>query len=64
MLLKICLSEDSTFEQLRQACEYLNAFYVEARYPVHWPTNFSYEEAQRVLRRAEGIRSLVEEKLS
>ncbi|MFQ6032508.1 MAG: HEPN domain-containing protein [Candidatus Zixiibacteriota bacterium] len=64
MPLKICLSEDSTFEQLRQACEYLNAFYVEARYPVQWPTNFSYEEAQRALRCAEGIRSLVEEKLS
>jgi len=41
LLLKICSSKDSSLDILRDACEYLNAFYVETRYPVHWPTNFS-----------------------
>jgi HEPN domain-containing protein len=64
MLLRICLSKDPSFEQLHEACEYLNAFYIEARYPVHWPTNFSYEEARKSLQYAEGIRSFVKTRLS
>ena len=55
MLLRICLSKDPSFEELHEACEYLNAFYIEARYPVHWPTNFSYDEAKKSLQYAEGI---------
>ena len=64
MLLRICLSKDPAFEQLHEACEYLNAFYIEARYPVHWPTNFSYEETQKSLQFTEGIRSFVKARLS
>jgi HEPN domain-containing protein len=64
MLLRICFSKDSSFEQLREACEYLNAFYVEARYPVHWPTNFSIKEAKQSHQHAESIRSLVKARLS
>jgi HEPN domain-containing protein len=64
MLSKICLSKDPTFKHLREACEYLNAFYVETRYPVHWPTNFSYEEAKKSLQYAERIRSFLKARLS
>jgi len=64
MLLRICLSKDPSFEQSREASEYLNAFYVETLYPVHWPTSFSYEQAQRSFRCAEEIRSLVNARLS
>ena len=64
MLLKICLSQDLSFEQLWDGCEYLNAFYIEARYPVHWPTNFSYEEAKKSLQYAERIRSFIKARLS
>jgi len=63
VLLKVCLLEDPSLEELREGCEYLNAFYVETRYPVHWPTNFSYEEAQRSFRFADRIRSLIKEKV-
>ena len=64
MLLRTCLSKDPSLEKLREACEYLNAFYVETRYPVHWPTNFSYEEAKKSLEYIEMIRSFIKAKLS
>jgi HEPN domain-containing protein len=37
---------------------------VETRYPVHWPTNFSYEEAKKSLQYAERIRSFIKARLS
>lgn len=63
LLLKICSSKDSSLDILREPCEYLNAFYIETRYPVHWPTNYSYDVAQRALSAAEEIRSVIEEKI-
>jgi HEPN domain-containing protein len=63
VLLKICLSKDPSLEQLREDCEYLAPFYVDTRYPVHWPTNFSFQEAQRALQAASRIRDLLKEKL-
>jgi HEPN domain-containing protein len=60
LLLKICAAHDPAADRLREACEYLSAFYVETRYPVHWPTHFSREEAQRTLEAAELIKSWVE----
>lgn len=63
MLLSICISENASFEALGEECEYLNTFYVESRYPVHWPTDFSRTEAQKAAQAAEKIRSLVKKQL-
>ena len=63
MLLSICISQDSAFEVLSEECEYLNTFYVESRYPVHWPTDFSRTEAENSSQAAEKIRSLVKKQL-
>ena len=63
LLLKICSSKDSSLDILRDACEYLNAFYVETRYPVHWPTNFSYEETEKALRAADQVCSVIKKKI-
>lgn len=63
LLLKICLANDVSFAQLRDDCDYLNTFYVETRYPVHWPTHFTQEEAQKASQAAERIRSLVKKSL-
>ena len=63
LLLKICLSDDSSFEELREDCEYLTTFYIDTRYPVHWPTQFSSHEATKVFHSAERIRSFVKLKL-
>lgn len=64
LLLKICLAKDSAYAQLREDCEYLNAFYVETRYPVHWPTHFTSEEAQKAARAAGNIKVVINERLS
>ena len=63
MLLGICISQNSTFEALSEECEYLNTFYVESRYPVHWPNDFSRPEAQKSYEAAENIRSFVKKQL-
>ncbi len=63
LLLKMCLSKDSLFDQLREDCEFLTTFYVDTRYPVHWPTHFSPEETQKTFQSAERIRSFVKGKL-
>jgi HEPN domain-containing protein len=63
MLLKICSSADPTLEQLREACEYLNVFYIETRYPVHWPTSFSSQEAAKAFEAADQIRTVITGKI-
>ena len=64
ILVKLCETKDPAFEQLTDACEYLNAFYIESRYPVRWPTHFSLEETKRALDFAEKVRSFISEKLA
>jgi HEPN domain-containing protein len=49
LLLKICISNDPSLEELQGDCEYLTAFYVETRYPIHWPTNFSRKNHRKHL---------------
>ena len=63
LLVKICLSKDPSFERIRDDCEFLNAFYIDTRYPVYWPTNFTESEAQKAFRAADHIRTLVLTKL-
>jgi HEPN domain-containing protein len=60
LLLKICAAHDPAADPLRDACEFLSAFSVETRYPVHWPTHFSREETQRAWQSAERVKSWVE----
>jgi len=62
-LLKQCKSKDPSFSQLEDDCEYLTTFYIETRYPVHWPTIFSKEEAEKAYRSANNIRIFIKKKL-
>ncbi len=63
LLLRISMDKDSSFEQIRDECEFLNTFYVDTRYPVHWPTNFSENEAQKAFEASARVRSFVLNKL-
>jgi HEPN domain-containing protein len=63
MLLKICLSKASLFDALEEDCEFLNTFYVETRYPVHWPTHFSRDETEKAFQAAKAIQSFVKKKM-
>jgi HEPN domain-containing protein len=58
-LLTQCLTVAPTVADLRPDCEYLNAFYIEARYPVHWPTQYGYIETEKALNAAIHIQALV-----
>jgi hypothetical protein len=49
---------------LKEDSEFLAAFYVDTRYPVHWPTKFSKEEALKALQATDRIRILVRKKLN
>jgi len=62
-LLRICILKDPSFEKLRPDCEFLATYYVDKRYPVHWPTNFSQEDTQKALDATRRIQSLLMQKL-
>lgn len=64
MLLNICGATDPSLAELEAHCQFLNAFYVDTRYPVHWPTNFSQEESQKAFQSAKHIGALIEQKLT
>ena len=63
LLFKQCRSKDPSFDILFDDCEYLATYYIETRYPVHWPTHFSKEEAEKAYRASENIRSFIKKKL-
>jgi HEPN domain-containing protein len=60
LLQKICNAREPAAEELRDACAFLTAFYVDTRYPVHGPTHYSSEEAQRAYHSAEIVKQWVE----
>jgi HEPN domain-containing protein len=55
VLLQLCIEEESSLEALMEDCRFLNAFYIETRYPVHWPTRHNREEAEKARTSAEHI---------
>ena len=63
LLLKQCSSRDPSFTKLAEDCEFLTTFYIETRYPVHWPVHLSSREAERAYHAARNIRKLLKEKL-
>jgi HEPN domain-containing protein len=62
-LLRICGAKEPSLIRLSPDCEYLNTFYIETRYPVHWPTHFTVEEAEKALSSAQSIKSAIEKSL-
>ena len=63
LLLDICLSKDNSFEELREDCEYLTTFYIETRYPVTWPMQFTNQESKKCSDAARRIQSFVKKKM-
>jgi len=58
-LLKTCSSFEPTFGELKEDGILLNAAYIETRYPVHWPTNYSKKTAQEAHTAAINIARMV-----
>jgi HEPN domain-containing protein len=63
VLLKICMQKDPELQKVLNDCKFLNRYYIDARYPVHWPTSYDKEEAQRAKVAAEHIRDAIRDRL-
>lgn len=63
-LLRTCAANDPTFADLKEDGILLNTAYIETRYPVHWPTNYTQETAEQAQAAASRIACLVRERLS
>jgi len=59
VLLKSCLVRNPGLESLMDDCRFLNGFYIEARYPVHWLTQYTKEIALKGKAAAEQIRGQI-----
>ena len=58
-LLEICREREPTIEGIAENCYYLDPFYIDTRYPVHWPTDYDKETADRAKDAAAEIRKWV-----
>jgi HEPN domain-containing protein len=59
VLLKSCLEIGPGLETLMDDCTFLNGFYIDARYPVHWPTEYTNETALKAKGAVDQIRSRI-----
>ena len=62
-LLKICSKQFKALNSLMEHCELLNAAYIDTRYPVHWPTDYSRGKTVKMMWAAEKIGEQIKETL-
>lgn len=60
-LLKTCSAHAQEFNELKEECIFLNTAYIETRYPVHWPTDYTRETAEQARLAAAKIAQMVRE---
>lgn len=63
VLLKSCLAKEPGLQILLDDCKFLNRFYIDTRYPVHWPTQYTKEEAFKAKIATEHIRDVAKSAL-
>jgi len=63
VLLKSCVVKEPGLQILLDDCKRLNRFYIDSRYPVHWPTEYTKEEALKARTATEHIRDVVKSAL-
>lgn len=44
-LLKTASRKEPSLSAISDQCEFLNTAYIDTRYPVHWPTNYTHNKA-------------------
>lgn len=55
VLLKSCLLKEPELRSVVKDCKLLNRFYIDTRYPVHWPTAYTRQDAFEAKKAAERI---------
>ena len=63
VLLGTCLLKGSDLKKLMGDCQFLNRFYIDTRYPVHWPSRYTKEEAMKARTATENIRDTIHKAL-
>ncbi|MBI5682996.1 MAG: HEPN domain-containing protein [Deltaproteobacteria bacterium] len=58
-LFEICRDREPSLENIREDCKLLNRFYIDTRYPVHWPTHYTMDEGEKAYNAASQIRNFV-----
>lgn len=62
-LLKTCSAHAPEFNELKEEGIFLNTAYIETRYPVHWPTDYTRKTAEQARLAAGKISQMVREGL-
>lgn len=62
-LLEICREKEPKIEEIEEDCRYLNPFYIDTRYPVHWPTHYDKDTAIKARDCTEEIRKWIRDVL-
>lgn len=55
ILLKICMQKNPDLQKIMNDCKFLNRYYIDTRYPVHWPTKYDKEETLKAKTATENI---------
>lgn len=63
VLLKTCMQKDPDLQRILDDCKFLNRYYIEARYPIHWPTSYDKGEAQKAHSAAQNICAAIKNSL-
>ncbi len=54
-LLNICCTKEPLLSQIEPDCNFLSRFYIDTRYPVHWPIKYTKNNAINAQRCAKKI---------
>lgn len=60
-LFETCRQKEQNIEEIEEDCRYLNPFYIDTRYPVHWPTHYDRETAIKEKEATENIRKCIKD---
>ncbi len=63
-LLNTCILKEPSLSIIEDDCIYLNGFYIETKYPVHWPTHYTKEDALNAKTSTENISTVIKKNLS
>jgi HEPN domain-containing protein len=64
ILLNLCSSVEPALQEIKEHCKFLNRFYIDTRYPVHWPTNYTKDEALKAKSACEQVRKAIRDVLA
>ncbi len=62
-LLNICQSKEPLLSKIQDNCTFLSRFYIDTRYPVHWPINYTKEDAIKSQQEAKNIADTIKKLL-